>query len=308
MRLDTDAVSGFLEAAGKIPLLTHDEEILLGRRVQTMQAMLANNPNGPYNKEESRILRTGRKARERMINANLRLVVAIAKKYTYVTRSLELSDLIQEGMFGLIRGVEKFDPERGYRGSTYFYWWVRQGITRAISTTDRAIKLPVNAIESLTRIRRWAPAFYQEHGRAPTLEECAAECGVTTLILEHYLQHNLGVISLDAHARNDEDSALNLLQMVACPNDGPLETLEAEINREGLTVWLNELPADERELMEHRYGLGKPAMSRVEAADHFQVKRYLLERVERRALATLRRQATGEQPAPEIVQTTIQFT
>ena len=305
MRIDTDSISGFLNAAGKIPLLTNEEEILLARRVQAMQALLADKPDGPYAKDEQRTIRTGRRARERMINANLRLVVNIAQKYTRATRHLELSDLIQEGMFGLIRGIEKFDPERGYKFSTYAYWWVRQGITRAISTTDRVIKLPVNAIESILRIRHWAPAFYEQHGRAPTLEECAAECGVTVFILEHYMQHNLGVISLDAHARNDDDSSLSIGQMVACPNDGPLEVLSAEINSEGLTIWLDQLPSDERVAIEHRFGLGKPALSRVETAERLQVTRHTVERAERRALATLRRQATGKGAA---VQTTIQFT
>ena len=186
-RRETDGVQDFLNQAGKIPLLTHSEEILLGRSVQAMQALLAENPQGPYAKDESLVLRRGKRAKERMVTANLRLVVSIAKRYLRVAQHLGFDDLIQEGMFGLIRGVEKFDPERGYRGSTYFYWWIRQSISRAISQQDRIIRLPVNAIDCLNKLRLWMPQFFREHGRMPSPQECADHVEVTLPVMRHYL-------------------------------------------------------------------------------------------------------------------------
>ena len=163
--VDTGAIDHILTAAGRAPLLTAEEEILLGRRVQALMRLLEDKPDGPYTSAEQRTLRLGKRAKERMITANIRLVVHVAKKYIHRIQTLTLADLIQEGSIGLIRGVEKFDPERGYKFSTFGYWWVRQGISRAITQNDRVIRLPIAAVEALNKLRGFVPAFVQEHGR-----------------------------------------------------------------------------------------------------------------------------------------------
>ena len=146
-KISGDSVRAYLRDIGRIPLLEHDEEILLGRKVQKLMELeeqrkelslddqgLADAYDVPL-KQIKRELRDGKKAKEAMVTANLRLVVSVAKKYT--KRNMELLDIIQEGTIGLVRGVEKFDPGRGYKFSTYAYWWIRQGITRAIAEGHR---------------------------------------------------------------------------------------------------------------------------------------------------------------------------
>ena len=162
-RITGDSVRAYLRDIGRIPLLEHDEEILLGRQVQRMMEIKAvkelASPETDEDlaavlditlKELKRELRDGEKAKDKMVTANLRLVVSVAKKYT--KRNMELLDIIQEGTIGLVRGVEKFDPGRGYKFSTYAYWWIRQGITRAIAEKSRAIRLPIHVTENLSLI------------------------------------------------------------------------------------------------------------------------------------------------------------
>ena len=152
-KISGDSVRSYLRDIGRIPLLSNDEEILLGRQVQRLTELTEMKKELSFDNEQlaesmdvpvlqiKRELRAGTKAKEKMVVSNLRLVVSIAKKYT--KRNMELLDIIQEGTFGLIRGVEKFDPGRGYKFSTYAYWWIRQGITRAIAEKSRAIRLPI---------------------------------------------------------------------------------------------------------------------------------------------------------------------
>ncbi len=250
----TAQVAWFLNQAGRIPLLTHEEEIILGRSVQAMAQLLRDKPDGPYNADEKRILRTGKRAKDRFIKANLRLVVNVAKKYLVAVRSLELNDLIQEGMFGLIRGVEKFDPERGYKASTYFYWWIRQGISRAISQQDRCIRLPPNAIGCLNKVRDWAPSFFAEHGRAPTFEECAEYCGITPIVMRRYLMHSTGVGSLDQTARNG-DNSIELIDLVVGTEASPMEAIELDDGIEKVQTWMGGLTDKETSVVSLLYGL-----------------------------------------------------
>ena len=217
----------FLNLAGRIPLLTHTEEVMLGHRVQARRALLQANPKGPYTKAETKTLRTGSRARERMVTANLRLVVSVAKKYAFSTSNLSLDDLIQEGMIGLITGVERFDPEKGYRCSTYFFWWIRQSISRAKAHHERTIRLPVNAVEGLARLRRFTPLFDLKNGRPPTLEECATELGVTVETTRAYLAHTSNCTSLDTQAsRSIDDSMMTLVEMIPGNCSNILEDLE----------------------------------------------------------------------------------
>jgi len=186
---DGDLVRSYLRDIGRVPLLTHEQEITLGRQVQELVAIeelelelesrLGRKPSqaelataaGLSAPLLKRRLQAGRRAKERMVAANLRLVVSVAKKYT--KRNMELLDLIQEGTIGLVRGVEKFDPTRGYKFSTYAYWWIRQGITRAIAEKSRTIRLPIHITETLNKLKKGQRELSQLLGRTPTLSELA---------------------------------------------------------------------------------------------------------------------------------------
>ena len=158
VKLSGDSVRSYLRDIGRIPLLEHDEEILLGRQVQRLMEIQAVEEEdkatalGITEKELRKQIRAGERAKDKMVTANLRLVVSVAKKYT--KRNMELLDIIQEGTIGLVRGVEKFDPGRGYKFSTYAYWWIRQGTTRAIAEKSRTIRLPIHVTENLNKLKK----------------------------------------------------------------------------------------------------------------------------------------------------------
>ena len=188
-KLSGDNVRAYLRDIGRIPLLEHEEEILLGRKVQRLMELLemkselsldndglAEAMDVPL-KDIKKELRDGEKAKEKMVTANLRLVVSVAKKYT--KRNMELLDIIQEGTIGLVRGVEKFDPGRGYKFSTYAYWWIRQGITRAIAEKSRAIRLPIHITENLNRLKKAQRELSQLNGEMTNIKQLSAELDLT---------------------------------------------------------------------------------------------------------------------------------
>ncbi len=176
-RVSGDSVRSYLRDIGRIPLLEHDEEIILGRKVQRLMEINelkaeinADNENlaGVLDiplKQLKREIREGEKAKDKMVTANLRLVVSVAKKYT--KRNMELLDIIQEGTIGLVRGVEKFDPGRGYKFSSDAYWWIRQGITRAMAEKSRAILLPIHVTENLNKLKKAQREWRQINGYMP---------------------------------------------------------------------------------------------------------------------------------------------
>ncbi len=183
----TDTVRAYLHEIGRVPLLTREEEIVFGKQVQQMMKLieakqaLAKEWQRDLTNQEwaaemeltepelNRILQLGRRAKQKMIEANLRLVVAIAKKYQ--KRNMEFLDLIQEGTLGLERGVEKFDPMRGYKFSTYAYWWIRQAITRAIAQHARTIRLPIHITEKLNKIKKVQRELTQQLAGLPPLQK-----------------------------------------------------------------------------------------------------------------------------------------
>jgi RNA polymerase sigma factor (sigma-70 family) len=197
-----DGTGQFLTNAGKIPLLRADEELHLGKRVQALMELLEANPDGPYTPEEQRAIKAGRRARERMIAANLRMVVSLAKRYTQrgALIGLSIDDLIQEGTIGLARGVERFDPTRGYKFSTFSYWWIRQGINRALQVGG-VIRLPIHLSDALGRIAGARRALELEGVNRPTFEQLLERTGLDKFVLKAALEHGYPtrlVASLDA--------------------------------------------------------------------------------------------------------------
>jgi RNA polymerase sigma factor (sigma-70 family) len=287
---ERSGVSWFLDQAGRVPLLTHEEELLHGRAVQEWIAVRDTVAPTPAQK---RTIRAGRRAYDRMFNANLKLVVNVSKKYLVAVRSLELSDLIQEGCFGLSRAIEKFDPARGYKFSTYAYWWIRQGVSRAISQQDRTIRLPINAIECLNKVRNWAPVFLEEHGRAPTFEECAAYCEITPIVMRRYLMHSTGVGSLDQTARNDDNSC-ELIDLVVGTEASPMDVMELDDGIEKVQSWMGALSDKEVTVITLMYGLdggGTRVGEKIgQAIGH---SRQAAQQAAKRALDKMRLQAHG---------------
>ncbi|MEB3361099.1 MAG: sigma-70 family RNA polymerase sigma factor [Synechococcaceae cyanobacterium] len=305
----SDALSQHLRAIGRIPLLRPEEEITLGRAVQDLRRLeeaaeeltLRSGGSPPCLEAWGaavkltpaalrRRLRQGQRARERMVAANLRLVVTIARKYIH--SQLELDDLIQEGNLGLIRAVDRFDPTRGYRFSTYAYWWIREGISRAITDRSRTIRLPAQVSESLGKLRRAQQELLQRLGRTPSLEDLAEATGLKPLDIRELLFRAQQPLSLDATPIGESDG--NLMDKVRCESLSPDDRLAVRSLREDLEALLGSLPNPESQLLRLRYGIQQPEpMSLSAVARQMGVTRDTARGIERRAVAAVRDQSRG---------------
>jgi RNA polymerase nonessential primary-like sigma factor len=284
-------------------LLTHEEEITLGRAVQKAQQLLeieeeltlraggvAPSPEtwaaeaGLTPLELKRRMRQGTRAKNRMVAANLRLVVTIARKYASL--QLELEDVIQEGNLGLIKAVEKFDPARGYKFSTYAYWWIREGITRALSAKSRTVRLPVHVGETLSKLRRAQHTLWHELGRAPSIDELACHTGLKELDIRETLFRAQQPLSLDS-APSDEDTSL--LERIACSGEEPAEGVTRSQMRHDIQDLLKHLPAEQAELLRLRYGIDSESPMPLSAvARNMGVTRDTARGIERRAINSVK--------------------
>jgi RNA polymerase nonessential primary-like sigma factor len=300
-----DAFSQHLQAIGRIPLLTPDEEITLARQVQrglrlreaAQEMNLRSGGHSPSLEAWAlevrltpqalqRQLRHAERAQARMITANLRLVVSIARRFSH--GPLELEDLVQEGNLGLIRAVDRFDPSRGYRFSTYATWWIREGIGRALAQKSRSIRLPQQQLELLQKLRRTQQQLTQELGRDASLAELAAATGCKPLDIREALFRAQEPLSLDAaHGFSEER---RLLDSLRCQGTAPQDRLMAAHLRRDLRQLLQQLPASEAELLRLRYGLdSETPMSLSAVARQMGITRDTARGLERRANAAIRR-------------------
>lgn len=303
-KFTADMVRTYLREIGRVPLLTREQEIVYGKQVQQMMTLLeAKEALATSLKREpsplewadhvqmsetevSDAIRRGQRAKQKMIEANLRLVVAIAKKYQ--KRNLEFLDLIQEGTLGLERGVEKFDPMRGYKFSTYAYWWIRQAITRAIAQQGRAIRLPIHITEKLNKIKKVQRELSQQLGRSATPAEIAKSLELDTSQIREYLTIERQPISLDVRVGDNQDTELcDLLE-----DDGPSPEnfITQESLRQDLDDLLAELTPQQRQVLSLRFGLADGnALSLAKVGEQLNLSRERVRQLERQALDHLRR-------------------
>ena len=285
-RRSSDPISWYLATIGREPLLTPAEEIELGNQVQAMMQLLEQNKE-VYTNKESQVLRIGKRSKQRMMKANLRLVVSVAKKYQ--GKGLELLDLIQEGSLGLERAVEKFDPTRGYKFSTYAFWWIRQSMTRAIACQSRTIRLPVHLSERLTAVRRVSLDLAQKLGAIPSRREIAEAMAMPLEELDNLLGQALTTSSLDAPVNGDEGRSFLGDLIADASSEEPLEQVERGMHQEQLGHWLSHLSDQERQVLQMRFGLdGRERQTLADIGRQLEVSRERVRQVELKALRKLR--------------------
>jgi RNA polymerase primary sigma factor len=281
-----DSMTWYLASIGREPLLTPAEEIELGNQVQSMMR-LVEEKREEYSPQDNKTIRIGRRSKQRMMKANLRLVVSVAKKYQ--GKGLELPDLIQEGSLGLERAVEKFDPTRGYKFSTYAFWWIRQSMTRAIACQSRTIRLPVHLSERLTTIRKASLELAHKLGAMPSRQEIAEAINMPLEELDSLLRQALTTSSLDAPINADEGRSFLGDLIADGSGEEPLERVERGMHQEQLGRWLGHLTEQEREVLGLRFGLdGQERHTLAEIGRQLDVSRERVRQVELKALRKLR--------------------
>lgn len=261
-----DSVRLYLREIGKIPLLTAEEELALAQRVVAGDKL----------------------AKDQMAEANMRLVVSIAKRY--VGRGLDLLDLIQEGNTGLLRAVEKFDPDKGFKFSTYATWWIRQAITRAIADQARTIRIPVHMVETINKLLRTQRRLTQDLNREPTNEEIAKEMEIDVEKVEHIMKIKQDISSLDASVRDDEEDSVLADFIEDEDTISPEESATNQLLKEHVKEMLGSLTEREQKILKLRFGLedGK-SHTLEEVGQEFSVTRERIRQIEAKALAKLRK-------------------
>lgn len=303
-----DSIRLYLQEIGRIRLLRAEEEIELARQIADLLELerirddIADGseewedpedvPNEAWAREVNMSLEAflprlhkGRRAKDKMVQSNLRLVVSIAKKY--MNRGLSFQDLIQEGSLGLIRAAEKFDHEKGYKFSTYATWWIRQAITRAIADQSRTIRLPVHLYETISRIKKTTKQLSQEYGRKPTEEEIATRMEMTIEKLRFIAKSAQLPISLETPIGKEEDSRLG--DFIESDGETPEDRVSKNLLREDLESVLDTLSPRERDVLKLRYGLDDGRMKTLEEIGQiFNVTRERIRQIEAKALRKLR--------------------
>lgn len=263
-----DSVRLYLREIGKIPLLNAEEELALAQRVVAGE----------------------KKAKDKMAEANMRLVVSIAKRYS--GRGLDFLDLIQEGNTGLLRAVEKFDPDKGFKFSTYATWWIRQAITRAIADQARTIRIPVHMVETINKLLRTQRRMTQELNREPTIEELAKELEMEPEKVEYVMKIKQDITSLDAGVGRDGDEEDSVLRDFIEDEDSatPEESAASQLLKEQVQAILSTLSDREQKIIKMRFGLenGK-SHTLEEVGQEFAVTRERIRQIEAKALAKLRK-------------------
>ena len=277
----------FLNEIGRYPLLTVDQELVLGRQVQRMMELRQAAAEGrKLTSKEQRELRVGERAKRQMVNCNLRMVVSVAKKYLKRVNHLSMLDLVQEGVIGLMRGAEKFDPARGYKFSTYAYWWIRQGMNRAVNQQEAMIRMPNPVAEKFPKLKQTVHRLSQELGRSPTKQELADAMEMSVDQMWLMFERTAAPCSLDA-TYQEEGSAL--VDLIPDTNTEDVDSLFFMDDRWRLEAALDRLPEKARYVIEARHELtGKAAPSYQTLAHQLGISRERVRQIEHRALRMLR--------------------